>query len=55
MFQASVYPPARLGSGEKNEPVKDGVVDHVRDALGYLVVNMLHKQSGAIRDGGRIA
>ena len=42
-LEASVYPKLRLGSGEKQEPVKDGVVDHLRDALGYLVVNLLHR------------
>lgn len=42
-MEQSVYPKARVGSGEKNEPVKDGVVDHNRDALGYLVVNLLHR------------
>lgn len=41
MFRGSVYPPPRVGSGEKAEPVKDGIVDHNRDALGYLVVNLL--------------
>lgn len=44
MFEASVYPEARIGSGEKAEPVKDGIVDHNRDALGYLVVNVFHRQ-----------
>jgi hypothetical protein len=42
-LEGSVYPKLRLGSGEKQEPVKDGVVDHARDALGYLLVNLLHK------------
>jgi len=40
-LEASVYPKLRPGSGEKAEPVKDGVIDHTRDALGYLVVNRL--------------
>jgi hypothetical protein len=37
-----VYPEARKGSGEKDEPLKDGKLDHWRDALGYLVVNRFH-------------
>jgi hypothetical protein len=47
MFEASVYPKIRTGSGEKAEPVKDGVVDHIRDALGYLLVNVEHRQPAA--------
>jgi hypothetical protein len=39
----STYPDIRAGSGEKTDPVKDGVVDHMRDALGYLVVNVFHR------------
>jgi hypothetical protein len=44
-LEASIYPKLRLGSGEKQEPVKDGVVDHARDALGYLLVNLLHREA----------
>lgn len=43
MLEASVYPKIRPGSGEKQEPVKDGVVDHIRDALGFIIVNLMFK------------
>ena len=39
MLENSVYPEHREGSAEKQEPVKDGVHDHIRDALGYGLVN----------------
>lgn len=39
MFENSVYPEHKDGKPMGQEPVKDGVVDHIRDALGYGLVN----------------
>lgn len=39
MFENSVYPEHKEGRPEGQEPVKDGVYDHIRDALGYGLVN----------------
>jgi hypothetical protein len=39
MFENSVYPEHKEGRPEGQEPVKDGVNDHIRDALGYGLVN----------------
>lgn len=42
MLEQSVYPTTKPGAAEKNVPVKDGVHDHLRDGLGYLVVCLYH-------------
>lgn len=39
MFENSVYPEHKEGRPEGQEPTKDGVNDHIRDALGYGLVN----------------
>jgi hypothetical protein len=39
MFENSIYPEHKDGKPMGQEPVKDGVVDHIRDALGYGLVN----------------
>lgn len=39
MFENSVYPEHKEGRPEVQEPVKDGVHDHYRDAAGYGFVN----------------
>jgi len=39
MMESMVYPEHREGSAEKPEPVKDGVNDHLFDALRYGLVN----------------
>jgi hypothetical protein len=44
MLEMSVYPVHKAGMPEKAEPVKDGKLDHIRDALGYLEVNAFHVQ-----------
>lgn len=41
-LEQSVYPKHRSGQPEKTEPVKDGVVDHMRDADGYGDVALMH-------------
>ena len=35
MFEQSIYPEHKEGQAQKNEPLKDGVNDHLRDAIGY--------------------
>lgn len=47
MLEQSVYPESKSGRPEKAEPTKDGTNDHLRDALGYLVVNVLHSPRAA--------
>lgn len=47
MFESSVYPKHTDGHAERPEPLKDGVNDHLRDALGYLVCNALYKARAA--------
>lgn len=44
MFDLSKYPEQRGAKAPKQEPVKDGTVDHIRDALGYLEVCRFHIQ-----------
>jgi hypothetical protein len=43
MFEESVYP-----ESAKDEPAKDGKVDHIRDALGYLEAVHFHVRSAVI-------
>lgn len=40
MLKRSVYPTNRSGAPIRVEPLKDGETDHLRDALGYLLVNL---------------
>lgn len=42
-LESSVYPPHKDGQQERKQPLKDGVTDHIRDALGYLEVNRFHR------------
>lgn len=39
-LEQSVYPEHKPGKPLKEDPVKDGKIDHMRDALGYLVVRL---------------
>lgn len=39
MFESSVY----RDTATKDEPEKDSVIDHMRDALGYLIVNQFYR------------
>jgi len=48
MFELSQYPEQRGQRAPKPEPVKDGRVDHHRDALGYLEVCRFHLESPRI-------
>lgn len=43
-LENSTYPDHREGKEEKTQPVKDGVVDHLRDADGYADVVFFHKR-----------
>ncbi len=45
MFEASVYPEKATA---KEEPTKDNVTDHTRDALGYLIVGQFHSWSAVV-------
>jgi len=47
-LELSEYPKRTSGTGEKLDPKKDGIVDHNRDALGYLIVNVLEPSSAII-------
>lgn len=44
MFESSVY----RDTATKDEPEKDSVVDHIRDALGYLIVNRFYKSQPVV-------
>jgi hypothetical protein len=39
-LEQSVYPKHAPGKPLKEDPVKDGIIDHLRDALGYLCVKL---------------
>lgn len=45
MLELSVYPKVRPGTGEKQQPQKDGIYDHLRDALGYVNVALTRAPS----------
>ena len=49
MLENLVYPQHKPGADEKAKPVKDGVHDHLFDALGYGIVNTLHVARTVIR------
>ncbi len=44
----SSYPKTSASAGEKEVPLKDGVNDHLRDALGYLVVALYHHEPATV-------
>lgn len=44
MLGGSRYPKIRPGLGEKQQPLKDGDLDHLRDGLGYLEVALLRDE-----------
>lgn len=44
MLEGSVYPKHNVGQPEKTQPLKDGINDHLRDALGYLEACYCHRR-----------
>lgn len=51
-YEQSVYPKHKSGQPEKTEPVKDGIVDHMRDADGYGDVAAMHIKGTRVLSGG---
>lgn len=48
-LEGSRYPDVKDGQQVKDEPVKDGLLDHARDALRYGLVNLLPLPTGMVR------
>lgn len=51
MFEQSTYPEHKDGQAEKDEPLKDGINDHLRDALGYHEADEYHERRAAFVAG----